>query len=117
MKLRTPILLIFLATIVLTAGWALAKGRGDHHNDALAPLAVAKISLVQAVATAETHVQGRATRAELELEKDRPLFEIEVVDGQSAVYDIEVDAISGQLLNSRTDIADEKDEDDEDQND
>lgn len=77
---------------------------GQSENDAVA-LSTAKITLTQAIAAAESHVQGRAVRAELEDENGALVYGVEVVKGAQAM-DVRVDSNSGQVLSAKTDQAD-----------
>lgn len=89
------------------AGVAIAKsGAIGDENDAVADLAKARISLAQAIATAEQHAGGSATSGELETEHGRIAFEVEVVAANNAVYDVMIDAVSGKVLKSELDKAD-----------
>ena len=79
-------------------------------NDALiAP--DTKISLSQAVTTAEQHTTGKASRAELEKHKGQWVFDVEVINGQKVV-DVKVDPESGKVLAATEDKADRDDEQD-----
>ena len=112
-KLTLPALALAL---ILTAGGAAAfakSGADSSDNDAVADLAKAKVTLVQAVTSAEQHAGGRATGAELETEKGKALYEVEVVAANKAVYDVTVDAGTGKVLASKIDKADSADEADE----
>lgn len=109
-KLTTPALAIAL---ILTAGGAAAfakSGAESRDNDAVADLALAKVTLIQAVTAAEHHAGGRATDAELETEKGKTVYEVEVVAANKAVYDVTVDAGTGKVLASKIDKADSADE-------
>lgn len=97
-------LLAFTALLATGAGVAYARDAGE--NDALADLAKARVSLVQAVNTAEHHIGGRATQAELETEHGKTAYEIEVVAADRTVHDVKVDAASGKVLSTAVDKAD-----------
>lgn len=79
----------------------------SNENDALSVHA-AKISMVQAVTAAEQHVGGQASRAEYELHKNKPVFDVEVVKAQT-VMDVKVDAESGKIISSTVDRAEHDD--------
>lgn len=95
-----------LGTSLAFAGVNHAESQSE--NDALA-LSKAKISLTQAIAAAESHVQGRAVRAELEDENGALVYGVEVVKGAQAM-DIKVDSNSGQVLSAQADQADHETE-------
>ncbi len=79
-------------------------------NDALVSPET-KISLSQAVTTAERHITGKASRAELEKHEGQWVFDVEVINGQKVV-DVKVDPKSGKVLAATEDKADRDDEQD-----
>ena len=81
----------------------------DKQNDAMA-IESAKVTLSQAVSTAEQHVGGNAVRAEYEPTKAGWAYDVEVVNG-TKVFDVRVDANSGTVLSSNEDQADHDDHD------
>jgi uncharacterized membrane protein YkoI len=112
-----PVLLTTLLTLAGLATAATLAWAGTHAeapNDASADLAKAKVSLVQAVQTAQTQAGGQATRAELDSEHGGLAYSVEVVDAKQQVLDVQVDAISGKVLSSRADVKGSGKHDDED---
>jgi uncharacterized membrane protein YkoI len=87
---------------------AMAKG-----NDALS-ITASKISLIQAISSAEKYVGGVASRAEYEQEKGQDVFEVEVVKGTS-VMDVLVNARNGNVIAAHEDTNDRANERDEDE--
>ena len=104
-KLMFPALII-AAGVAAAAGLAYAKESSGTENEATADLARTKISLSQAVATAETQAGGRATKAELDGEGGVVAFKVEVVTPDNKVMDVKVDAVDGKVLSSLADTAD-----------
>lgn len=105
-----------LSLIAITAA---TVGIGSHayagkgmEEDVLA-IGSAKISLVQAIATAEQHVHGKASRAEYEHARQGARYEVEVVSG-AKVFDVRIDAAQGTVLSSTEDHADHDDHEDHD---
>lgn len=99
--------LTLLVVALATGGgmaWAVTGQQAAMDNDALA-IAKAKISLSQAIATAEQHAGGKATRAEFEHEKGSWVFDVEVASG-ARVFDVRIDADKGAVLSSQEDKAD-----------
>lgn len=99
--------LTLLVVALATGGgvaWAVTGQQAAMDNDALA-IAKAKISLSQAIATAEQHAGGKATRAEFEHEKGSWVFDVEVASG-ARVFDVRIDADKGAVLSSLEDKAD-----------
>jgi uncharacterized membrane protein YkoI len=79
-------------------------------NDAMA-IANAKVSMVQAVAAAEQHVSGKASRAEFEKTKTGWAYDIEVVSANK-VFDVKVDGDKGTVIASTEDKGDRDDDQD-----
>ena len=105
-KLVVPAAAAALAALVAGAGYA-----ANGENDALA-IAGAKIDLAKAVAAAEQHVGGKASKAEYERHKGQWVFDIEVVKDKK-VMDVKVDAGSGKVISATEDKADQDDDHDE----
>jgi uncharacterized membrane protein YkoI len=75
-----------------------APGRGEHDR---APIDVSKatVTMSQAIATAEQQAGGKATRAKLENETGKLLYEIKVA-GKDKTTEVKVDAQDGKVLAS-----------------
>lgn len=73
----------------------------------IAALQQARIGLAQAVNTAEQHVRGKALSAELEMEKGKPVYEVEVARGKQ-VMAVEVDTQTGNILKTVSEVDEEK---------
>ncbi len=71
-----------------------------------------KISAEQARKTALERVAGTIVEEELEKENGRIVYSIEIQDANQKVFDVEVDAETGAVVN-----VEEEDEDDDDEND
>jgi len=95
-------------TALCLAGFGAAYAANTDENDALG-ITDARISLTQAISTAEQHVGGKASSAEYEHEDGRWIFEVEVVKGRD-VMDVEVDPTSGEVLSVVNDKVDEGNE-------
>jgi uncharacterized membrane protein YkoI len=102
-------LLVTAAAAALAVGAAHAANAAE--NDALA-ITGAKIDLAKAVAAAEQHVGGKASKAEYERHKGQWVFDIEVVKDKK-VMDVKVDAGSGKVISATEDKADQDDDHDE----
>lgn len=103
---------ILAATVAVTAAATIAVGLADAakpaDNDAVI-IREARTSLIEAVQTAERHIGGKATRAELEAGRQGPKFEIEVVGADGRTHDVEVDALRNTVIASVEDRADRED--------
>ena len=97
---------LVLVTAATAGSLAFAQGSGGKENDAVTDAAKAKVSLVQAIGTAETQASGKATRAELDGERGAVVYDVEVVTAGNKVVDVKVDAASGKVLSSQADTAD-----------
>lgn len=102
---------IIAATLLALGAGTAAYAKGGS-NDAVADLARARITLAQAVAAAEQHAGGKATKAELEHRKGKTAFEVEVVKG-NAVSNVIVDAADGKVLATKVDSEDHDGEHDD----
>jgi uncharacterized membrane protein YkoI len=108
--MKRTLYLIALA-VVSTSAIVSSYAAGDKENDALAVMAT-RITLSQAVITAEQHVAGKASRAELEQHDGRWVFDVEVVKGKK-VMDVKIDPESGKVLAATEDKVDsDKEEND-----
>ncbi|MEO8344116.1 MAG: PepSY domain-containing protein [Betaproteobacteria bacterium] len=96
--------------IALAAFGTIAYAAKGMENDGLA-VVQAKIPMTQAVATAEQHVNGKASRAEYEKTKTGWAYDVEVVSGNK-VFDVRVDADSGSVIASNEDKVDHDDDHD-----
>ena len=105
-KLLVPAAAAALAALAAGTGYA-----ANGENDALA-ISGAKIDLAKAVAAAEQHVGGKASKAEYERHKGQWVFDIEVVKDKK-VMDVKVDAGSGKVISATEDKADQDDDHDE----
>lgn len=106
MKTSSKIVANILAiTIVGTSAVALAnhKGHDCHGDDAVELIQKAKLSVDQAMAIALTDVPGKVIEAEIEREKNTVIWEIEVVDNQNQMYEFEIDANTGDILEKQLD--------------
>lgn len=93
-----------LAVIAAAAIAGAAYATTTIENDAKLALQ-AKTSLGQAVATAEQHAKGRAARAEIDQSDKGLVYEVEVVAGPK-VFDIEIDATTGEVIKVSEDAND-----------
>lgn len=101
--------LIMAAGVATAGGLVFAQQSGVARTDAEADLAKAKVSLVQAVTTAEEHAGGKASRAELQNEDGRLVYGVEVADAAKTT-DVKVDATDGRVLSAQADQADHESE-------
>jgi uncharacterized membrane protein YkoI len=99
-----------LLAALLAAVASATFAANNTKNDA-ASVAMANISLSQAVAVAEQYVNGKVARAEYANSKQGGVYAVEIVSGVK-VFDINVDADKGVVISSAQDTADRDDEHD-----
>ena len=99
MKLKKVFAALIAAAGVAAAGsFAYAQqGPFAPEDDAVSSLNGVRVSLVQAIAAAEQHVLGRASRAGIERTSGGSVFDVEVVTAANVVMDVKVDA-DGKIL-------------------
>lgn len=107
-KILIPALLM-VASVATAGGIAYAQQSNVTQNDAIAGLAQAKISIAQAIATAEQQATGKASRAELQNENGRLVYGVEIAANGQAI-DVKVDAIDGRVLSVQADEGDTESE-------
>jgi uncharacterized membrane protein YkoI len=100
---RTLIYLVTFAGLTAAAALATVYAHRSAEDEAMA-IARARIGLAQAVTIAESHVGGRAVRAEYEDRQGQWVFEVEVVKGKGAM-DVTVEAATGKVLAAVGNIA------------
>lgn len=79
-----------------------ALGKGERVDPSKAT-----VTMSQAIATAEQQGGGRATRAKLENESGKLLYEVKVV-GKDKATNVNVDAMDGKVLTVKADTASHK---------
>lgn len=116
MNTRKVIISAALAAAGLATVGGLVYAQGGPfgaENDAVSALHGARVGLTQAVASAEQHVGGRATSAELDREGQATIFHVEVVTPANTVMDVKLDA-DGKVLAAIPDARDDRDGDEGD---
>lgn len=99
--------LSLLAIAIAATGAVAYAADARLDSDAMA-ITKAKISLAQAIAVAEQHVNGKAFHAEYEKSMRGWVYDVEVVSG-AKVFDVRVDADKGTVISSAEDKADHDD--------
>ncbi|MBX3656691.1 MAG: PepSY domain-containing protein [Ramlibacter sp.] len=107
----TRLSLLTFAIALAATGFAAHATRVDKADDALT-IIEAKVPLAKAVAIAEQHANGKASRAEYEKSAQGWIYDVEVVSG-TRVFDVRVDAGKGTVISSAEDKADHDDDHDE----
>lgn len=92
---------IALVTAALATAGAMAFAAKSTDNDALlAPQA--KVSFTQAIAAAEQHAGGKASRAEYEKNKTGWVYDIEVISGAKSLMSRSMETRAPLFLPERT---------------
>ena len=103
---------IAILAVVLGSVGALAYAAKTMENEAVA-ISQAKITMTQAIAAAEQHANGKASRAEYEHTKAGWAYDLEIVAG-TKVFDVRVNADNGTVISSVEDQGDRDDDNDND---
>lgn len=82
-----------------------AAKRSKAHRPAQKARAGQRISARQAASIAARHHRGRAVKVELDRERGRLVYEVDVVSGRRE-YDVKVDAYTGRIISSKLDDVD-----------
>lgn len=82
-------------SIAVTSTIVIASQKGD---DSASLIQDASLGVDQAMAIALADVPGNVIEAEIERENGKLIWEIEIVDQQNQVYELEIDANSGEIL-------------------
>lgn len=85
--------------LVFASGMTAASVAFAKHDRREAPIDLSKatVTMSQAIATAEQQAGGRATRAKLENETGKLLYEVKVA-GKDKTIEVKVDAQDGKVL-------------------
>jgi uncharacterized membrane protein YkoI len=79
----------------------LFAGVAQADRDDIRLLAETKISLADAIAVAEKHQNGRAYEAGIDDDSFSPMYEVSVVTADERMYELDVDAVTGEVSNVR----------------
>lgn len=104
MSIHTPMLSLLLGAGLLSNSLAFA-GQSEI-NDAAAVLS-APISMAQATTIAQASVAGKPAQAQFDIEGNRPVWVIELVDAQQQVHELTIDAQTGALIAQAQDPTDD----------
>ncbi len=94
------------------AGTAYAVQAKDSADNDAKSAAEATITLNSALEIALQSVPGTAVGVEFENEDGIALWEVEILASNQQVYDLEIDAISGEVLKNKIDKDDREEDDD-----
>lgn len=109
--MKQKIYLATLAALIASTVGIVAYAANSIENDTFS-VESANISMTQAIATAEQHTCGKASRAEYEKHKGQWIFDVEVVK-TAKTMDVSIDATSGKVLAAVADRVDHDDENDQ----
>ena len=89
--------LIVGTLLVMATGTMAASAAPGTNEQRAVDFSKAPVTMSQAIATAEQQAGGRATRAKLENEKGKMLYEIKVA-GKDKATEVQIDAQDGKVL-------------------
>ncbi len=103
-----------LSVLALLTASALGSAYANNvtENDALA-VTQAKITLTQAIASAEHYIGGKASKAEYETHAEQGVYAVEVIKDKT-VMDVLVNSDSGKIIAATADKADHDEEEHDD---
>jgi uncharacterized membrane protein YkoI len=103
MTMKTLIALSAAASMAMVT--SLAQARDIGLDEALQLQSAGKIKPVAELTAAalSQHAGGKAEYTELEEELGRLIYQVEVRDAQGVKWDVDVDAVSGQILKNKRD--------------
>ena len=90
---------LIVGTLLVMATGTMAASAAPGNNERGTPIDFSKapVTMSQAIATAEQQAGGRATRAKLENEKGKLLYEVKVA-GKDKATEVQIDAQDGKVL-------------------
>ncbi len=106
MKIRLIPLFLLAGAVVTVASPRAGAGAGagdDHERARAAVLAGQRLPLSSILAAIESRYGGRILEIELDDDNGRPIYEIELLDDRGRVLELEVDAATGEILDSEYD--------------
>ncbi|MHB1015755.1 MAG: PepSY domain-containing protein [Desulfurivibrionaceae bacterium] len=102
-RIASVLFVMLAASTAATMAWGKINGDGE----ALA-LAKAKIPLTQAIDNALVAVPGQALSAELDDERNTPVFVVEVAS-KGQTYEVALDTQTGKVISKKLDSEDNED--------
>lgn len=108
---------LLISTIVLgTLTGTIALADSDHRKNANTTPTPATISLIDAIQKAQAAVPGTVVGAELENERGKAVYQVEIasLNKSGETTEVSVDATNGAVLASRVDKEDQADNEEED---
>ena len=94
-----------ISLIVAGTSFTALSGQSDHDRNDHNPELVNQASLTaeQAIAIALSDIPGKVVEAEIEKEDGMLVWEIEVLNNENQVYEFEIDAKDGRILEKELD--------------
>ena len=89
---------IALASLMLAAGTIVMSDHVLAEPNKFEKASSAKVSIVEAIATASGKVSGAVVEAKLEQKHDRLIWEVEVVTQEKQVMEVHIDAQTGTII-------------------
>jgi hypothetical protein len=101
-------LAVIVGAVFLLSGPALSDSKGKGKKDLVEMSKTAKVTVEQAIKTAQEKVQGKVVEAELERKHDRLVWEVEIVVAEDRVMEVHIDADTGAAIDVEEKGADKK---------
>ncbi|MDE3243289.1 MAG: PepSY domain-containing protein [Nitrospirota bacterium] len=109
-KMATGLVLLVGSVLVFSGpAWSDGKGKKkDETKEAVEMSKTAKVTIEQAIKTAQEKVAGKVIEAELDREHDRTVWEVEIVGADDKVMEMHIDADSGAVIDTEEKGAEKK---------
>ncbi len=101
--MKIPLISLLLLVCTGLAAGSLPAAGSDHDRARTAVLAGQRLPLSTILQTVESRYGGRILEIELDDDNGRPIYEIELLDDRGRVVELEVDAATGEILDSEYD--------------
>src|SRR5215831_9017489 len=96
---RSGMAMTTFTALMLIGNVAAPKGM-SHQKEKVAMAKEAKVDLAQASSKAMAKVPGQAIEVELAKKKGKVLWEVEILTADGKLMEVDVDAISGEVVDS-----------------
>ncbi len=110
-KLTTGLALLVGSLLVFGGpAWSGSKNKKekDETKEAVEMSKTAKVTVEQAIKTAQEKVAGKVIEAELERKHDKTVWEVEIVGADDKVTEVHIDADSGAVIDTEMKGAEKK---------
>lgn len=101
--MKIPLILLCVSTCAWFFAAIAPAAASDHDRARTAVLSGQRMPLSSILAMIESRYGGRILEIEMDDDNGRSIYEIELLDDRGRVLELEVDAITGEILDSEYD--------------